>query len=83
MNSSVFKAISAEADTLNVWRVESIPFHFAKVGTDAEGNDIVGQADLMDFIGPGCKNINGVLEIARNKEWNDPTRVAWLSTAHF
>jgi hypothetical protein len=53
------------------------------VGTDAEGNDIVGQADLMDFIGPGCKNINGVLEIARNKEWNDPTRVAWLSTAHF
>jgi hypothetical protein len=72
MNASVSTAIASEADALNVLpRNDSLLF-FAKVGTDANGNDIAGQADLMDFIGKDCRNKTGILEIVRNTEWQDP-----------
>jgi hypothetical protein len=32
---------------------------------------IVGTANLMDFVGVDCKNIAGILQIAKNTEWND------------
>jgi hypothetical protein len=71
MDAQLSEAIAASIGNLEQWTPESIMFPYACVGFDADGNDVVGTVNLMDYIGKNAPRANELLFFARLPEWSD------------
>jgi hypothetical protein len=55
---------------VETWKPSRISFPYGVVGTSVHGIDLIGNFNMMDYIGKGCRKRNAI-RLEWRPEWND------------